>query len=365
MKINILLPYKEKFDINKASSVSITIKNNLFHSRYLEDIKIFGQEVDKPIFKKNFVGMKYSFLSFKSKNIYLAKEMLKIIFKCTDKKQLIEIHNRPYLVNYIYNQTNTLPISLFFHTDPKMMKGSKTNKERENILKKCSGVFCVSEYIKQQFLDGLNIDKDKVHLLYNGVNRISKQFPLKKKEVIFVGRLVKEKGADIFVDTIKSLAHLYQDWNFILIGPTNLGKKNKINYYAHEVSQKFTSIGEQAKFYGFKDNEFVQKIMKNASIIIVPSRVEAFGLVIAEAMSNGLAIIASNVGAIPEILKDNGILIENMDHLKLRNYLINLIDNDYKRKKLQKKAWNNFKFSSFESSAKLDDFRDFIFQNHY
>ena len=55
MKINILLPYKEKFDINKASSVSITIKNNLFHSRYLEDIKIFGQEVDKPIFKKIFV----------------------------------------------------------------------------------------------------------------------------------------------------------------------------------------------------------------------------------------------------------------------------------------------------------------------
>ena len=43
MKINILLPYKEKFDENKASSVSITVRNNLLHSNYLNQIKIFGQ----------------------------------------------------------------------------------------------------------------------------------------------------------------------------------------------------------------------------------------------------------------------------------------------------------------------------------
>ena len=364
MKINILLPYKEKFDVDYASSVSITVKNNLFHSRFLEDIKIFGQNVDNPILKNNFVGIKYSILSFKSKNRFLAKEMLRIIFRSNDKKQLIEIHNRPYLVNYIYKKTNSLPLSLFFHTDPKTMKGSRTKKERENILNKCAAIYCVSEYIKQQFLDGINIDKQKVHLLYNGVNRISKQFPVKKKEVIFVGRLVEEKGVDIFVDAIKSIACYYQDWKFILIGPTNLGKKNKTNFYAHKVSQKFISIGDQAKFYGFKDNEFVQNVMKNASIIIIPSRVEAFGLVIAEAMSNGLAIIASNVGAIPEVLKDNGILIENINELKLRNSLIKLIENPNIREKFQRKSWKNFKFSSVNSSKQLDNSREFLFQNH-
>ena len=50
MKINILLPYKEKFDENKASSVSITVKNNLLHSNYLNEIKIFGQNVENPFF---------------------------------------------------------------------------------------------------------------------------------------------------------------------------------------------------------------------------------------------------------------------------------------------------------------------------
>ena len=56
MKINILLPYKEKFDINQASSVSITVKNNLSYTKFLKNIRIYGQEVENPILKKNFVS---------------------------------------------------------------------------------------------------------------------------------------------------------------------------------------------------------------------------------------------------------------------------------------------------------------------
>ena len=81
MKINILLPYKEKFDENKASSVSITVKNNLKHSKFLNDIRIFGQDTDNPLFKKNFKGIKYSLFSLKSKNRYLADQMCNFFFE--------------------------------------------------------------------------------------------------------------------------------------------------------------------------------------------------------------------------------------------------------------------------------------------
>ena len=52
MKINILLPYKEKFDENKAFSVSITVRINLVHSIYLNQLKVFGQQVTSPLLKK-------------------------------------------------------------------------------------------------------------------------------------------------------------------------------------------------------------------------------------------------------------------------------------------------------------------------
>jgi len=360
MKINILLPYKEKFDENKASSVSITVRNNLLHSNYLNQIKIFGQNVETPLFKDNFFGLKYSILSFKSKNKFLAHEMLKIISKDLDKTQLIEIHNRPYLVEEI-TRGNKFPVSLFFHNDPQMMKGSKSIRERENILSKCAAIFCVSEFIKKKFLEGINENLPKVHVLYNGVERKLKKFPKKKKEVLFVGRLVPEKGVELYVDVIEKIANNFPDWQFDLIGSFRLGDDTNKGSFGSEVIAKFKKIGNQTRFHGFKNQDFVQEKMKSASIIVIPSTwEEPYGLVAAEAMSNGTAIIASDIGGIPEIVKENGILVKNITRLKLKNELVKLMSNSDKTKTLQKLSWKNFEHSSKISSKKLDSYREKI-----
>ncbi len=360
MKINILLPYKEKFDKNKASSVSITVRNNLLYSNYLNQIKIFGQNVKNPFFKDNFVGLKYSILSLKSKNKFLANEMLKIITKDSNKNQLIEIHNRPYLVDKI-TKGNKFPISFFFHNNPLSMNGSKSIKDRENILHKCAAVFCVSEFIKKKFLEGIKGNFEKIHVLHNGVERKLTRFPKKKKEVLFVGRLVPEKGVHLFVDAVKAIAHKYPEWSFHLIGSSKLGDNKNRNFYADEIIKKFSYIGPQAQFYGFKNQEFVEEKMKTASIVVIPSIwEEPFGLVAAEAMSNGSCIIASKVGGIPEIIRDNGILIDNINIKKLILKLDDLITDDRIRKNYQRMAWKNFQLSSKISSQKLDHFRQII-----
>ena len=365
MKINILLPYKEKFDKNKASSVSITVRNNLLHSNYLNQIKIFGQNVETPIFKDNFVGLKYSILSLKSKNKFLAHEMLKIINKDLDKKQLIELHNRPYLVEEITRGTK-FPVSLFFHNDPQKMKGSKSIKERENILSKCAAIFCVSEFIKKKFLEGIKENFQKVHLLYNGVEKKLKKFPTKRKEILFVGRLVIEKGVHLYVDAIKGIAPNYPEWNFGLIGSFKLGDNKNRNLYSDKIIKKMKAIGPQAQFYGFKNQEFVEEKMKSASIIVIPSIwEEPFGLVAAEAMNNGACIIASKVGGIPEIIKDNGILINNINLKKLSSKIDFLIRDNKLRKIYQRKAWKNFELSSENTSKKLDHFRQLIGLNYF
>ena len=365
MKINILLPYKEKFDKNKASSVSITIKNNLFYSNYLKQIRVFGQDVENPLYKDNFVGLKYSIFSFKGKNEFLAHEMFKIINKETDKNQLLEIHNRPYLIDQI-TKGKKIPISLFFHNDPQEMKGSKSIKERENILEKCAAVFCVSEFIKKKFLHGISKNSQKVHVLYNGVERKLKRFPAKKKEILFVGRLVQEKGVHLYVDAIKTIAVKYPDWSFGLIGSFRLGEDTNKNLYSRKIIKKMRAIGSKAQFYGFKDQEFVDKKMKSAAIVVIPSIwEEPFGLVAAEAMSNGACIIASKVGGISEIIKDNGILIDSLNLKKLSSTIDNLIIDHKIRKSYQKKAWKNFKLTAEASSKKLDSFRKMIISNYF
>ena len=106
--------------------------------------------------------------------------------------------------------------------------------------------------------------------------------------------------------------------------------------------------------------------MKTASIIVIPSIwQEPFGLVAAEAMSNGACIIASKVGGITEIIGNNGILIENIDHLKLKQTLIHLLNNKKLIEDYQKKSWKNFMLSSEISSKKLDNFRKIISKEYF
>ena len=149
MFINILLPHKEKYSTNKASSVSLTVANNLEFSKYKNLIRIFGHNVDKPMHKKNFIGIENSWNFLKSKNQNLSDKMCEFINKENKKFQIIEIHNRPYLVNSIYlNLENNNRLSLFLHNDPLEMKGSKTVEDRSNLLSKLEKIYCVSNYIK-------------------------------------------------------------------------------------------------------------------------------------------------------------------------------------------------------------------------
>ena len=108
-----------------------------------------------------------------------------------------------------------------------------------------------------------------------------------------------------------------------------------------------------------------KKKMKTASIVVIPSTwEEPFGLVAAEAMSNGACVIASNVGGIPEIIKNCGILIEKINHNKLYKQITHLIENDKLRLYYQKSI-KNFRFSSKDSSKKLDELRKIIFENNF
>ena len=223
MQINILLPHKEKFTKENAASVSITVKNNFQYSNFKTKIKIFGQFVEKPMLEKNFCGIKNPDSFFVSKNKNLAVQMCKIIGKQKSSNQLIEVHNRPYLVNIINKKLDQKIITLFLHNDPLEMRGSKTIKDRENLLLLSSKIYCVSKYIKKRFLEGITHDREKVVVLYNGIIPFCNKMPKKEKTVIFVGRVVKEKGIHLYVEAIKNISDKFNDWKFKIIGSSTLG----------------------------------------------------------------------------------------------------------------------------------------------
>lgn len=362
MKINILLPYKEKFTKNEASSVSITVSNNLEYSKYQSSVSIFGQFVEKPMFKKNFNGIKKPLNFFKKKNLHIALEMCKKINNENDENTIIEIHNRPYLINKIKSKLKKSHIlTHFFHNDPLQMKGSKSITERKNLLLNLDKIYCVSEYIKRRFLTGISKNHAKVVVLYNGVKRKHRVFPKKKKLVIFVGRIVEEKGVHLFANAIKEIYNLFEKWEFKIIGSPRLGI-NTFDNYSKKIKNDFERLGKRAKMSGFIDSTNLNQIVSKSSIIVIPSTwQEPFGLVAAEAMSHGTAIIASNVGGLPEIIKKHGILINKINAEKISNKLKELMNNESLLKSYQKKSWHNFILNSKRVSFILDKHRKELF----
>ncbi len=362
MFINILLPYKEKFSINKASSVSLTVANNLEFSKYKKKIRIFGHNVENPMYRDNFIGLHNSWNFLKSKNQNLAHKMCKFINRENERYQIIEIHNRPHLVDSIHlNLKNENRLSLFLHNDPLEMKGSKTIKDRKNLLSKLDKVYCVSEFIKKKFLIGVVDHLNKVVVLHNGVIRKQKKMPKKQKQIIYVGRVVKEKGVDLFVDAIKEIYEDFKDWNFKIIGSPKLGI-NKLDEFSIKIKKDFESLGERAKMIGFINSRKLNKIMSETSVIVIPSVWnEPFGLVAAEAMSSGVALISSNTGGLPEIIRNNGILINKINSKKIVTQLKKVILDTSLLNELQKKSWKNFSFDSKKISSDLDDYRKKLF----
>ena len=364
MKISILLPYKEKFSKSLASSVSITIKNNIKYSIYKDNIRVFGRFVDDPIFDKNFFGIKNSINFLKSKNKFIGEQMCRILNEENNKNNLIEIHNRPYLVSLVNSKLKNKTITLFLHNNPLEMKGSKSIEDRINLLNKVEKVYCVSNFIKNKFLSGINHNHTKVTVLYNGIERVLNKFPRKKKEVVFVGRIVEEKGVHLYSDAIKEISNVFKEWRFKIVGSKNLGDNTKSSDYSETVLREFLNISKKTEVTGFLSHDDVQQIMIKASIIVIPSIwEEPFGLVAAEAMSNGMAIISSDKGGLKEVVKKNGIILKSLSSIEIAKELRKLLVDSKLRISYQRKAWENFKFSSKDISRILDSERNKILSN--
>ena len=361
MKIDIILPYKEIFSPENASAVSLTIRNSAEFSEFKKEIEVYGQYTEHSFKDIKFTGIKVNRLLHFGNNRSIIFSYINIINKNTKIKRIVEMHNRPYLFHTMFKQKIRHPITLHFHNDPREMKGSKSIKERLFIANHAASVYFVSEYIKNCFLEGLKKNYKNLFVLPNGIQRRILQKPKKKKQVLFIGRLVPEKGCHLFVNAIKDIVLEFPDWEFKIIGTPKAGQKQLKLDYAKDLIAKFTSLGNNVEYLGYIPNNEVEKMLYEASILVVPSIwQEPFALTALEGISNGVAVIASRVGGMVEMLENIGLLISEIDTIKLKESIKSLLLNPVLLNEYQNKSWNNYKYNQTDIVRKQDAFRKAI-----
>ena len=189
IKIATILPYKENYTFGKASAASLWVAEFYRRSKYKKDNHIFGYTTYKDYLTKNYINIDLT--NIKSKLKSSTREYTnKLIKKIKNSNyNIVEVHNRPLILEELVKKLNTRFI-MYFHNDPLSMNGSKTIKERLNIISNVEKIIFVSEWTQRRFF--IDIDdklKTKTEIVYPSVN-IKKKIS-KKKKLYYVYRKTK------------------------------------------------------------------------------------------------------------------------------------------------------------------------------
>tara|TARA_B100000959_G_scaffold286421_1_gene364976 strand:- start:693 stop:2828 length:2136 start_codon:yes stop_codon:yes gene_type:complete len=344
--IAILLPYKDQFIKNNAGSASIWIKDFSKISKFKKLTTVFGYTANtNKIFDDfRYVNLKFSNFGIQSKNLQYVNKFIEVLKK--KKFSLIEIHNRPSYILHIEKYLPDNKYILIIHNNPQTLRGAVTAKERKRLLKLCSKITFVSNWVKEKFFEGLDIkNHEKCQIIYPAINKVLK-FPKKEKIVTFVGKLNHSKGYDTFGRAIVKILKKYRDWKSIVIGD--------------EPREKYNFKHERLIHLGWITHDETLNIYKKSSISVVPSHwEEPFGRTSLEAASRGCATILSRRGGLPETIP-HGVYLNRITQNEIYKKIKQLILNKKFREDLQRKSLTHVFHDIKKNTKVLDSAREEI-----
>ena len=169
-------------------------------------------------------------------------------------------------------------------------------------------VITVSKALKEEVKWIYNAPDNKVDVIYNGINyrnydgwidpgAVRKSYGVGPMDpmVLFVGRMVVQKGPDLLVASIPNILKYYPNAKFVFVGAG--GMKSSVEHMAHSMG-----VGHATRFLGQHGGWRLVDLYKAADCVCVPSRNEPFGIVILEAWAAGKPVVASMNGGPSEIV---------------------------------------------------------------
>ena len=222
----------------------------------------------------------------------------------------------------------------------KASKGNRVINKIENVLVNYDHkIICVSQHIKQ-YMKKLGTQENKLKVIYNGISLDCYKKLNKIKNDNFtigtVGRVNAKKGIDTVLKAFKKIIIDYPNAKLNIIGDGPL-KEKYIKLSAD------LGISRSVIFQGYLQPNEVMLEMSKWDLFILASKAEGFGMVLIEAGALGIPIIATRVGAIPEIIKDdyNGYLVDVDNIDQIYNKSLHLINSKNDRERLSKNGFEN------------------------
>jgi glycosyltransferase involved in cell wall biosynthesis len=201
-------------------------------------------------------------------------------------------------------------------------------------------IVTVSRYSAQKIVQLYDVDEKKIRIVPNGVDpqrfkptqdceRLKGMIGGNSKDlVLFVGNLIPRKGLHYLIEAAKHVIKEHEETKFVVVGEGPL-KSNLISYSKEQgVSDKFAFLGDIPE-------AMLHRLYNCADVFASPSIQEGQGISLLEAQATAKPVVAFNVSAINEVVKnkETGLLVKP-DSYELANALLRLLSNKPLREKM-------------------------------
>lgn len=195
----------------------------------------------------------------------------------------------------------------------KMRNPSVLIDHKRKAVNNADHIICISEHTKKDLIDILDVNENKISVVYHGVDKVipskaigSASVPIDFPYILYVGQRDGYKNFNSVVQAFSSSKRLHSNFKLIAFGGGSF-TSCEINH--------FENLGLNASnlYHVEGDDDLLSSLYSKASVFVYPSIYEGFGLPPLEAMAHGCTVVASNTSCIPEILKDAAIYIEPLN----------------------------------------------------
>ena len=191
-----------------------------------------------------------------------------------------------------------------------------------------AAIFTMSNWLAESFVKDFGMPREKVHAVYAGINMPE---PLTKSpgtyqapNIVFVGKDFPRKGGEVLLSAFAKVRRQIRDATLTLVGPQLENPPEGV------VCAGFVS---KATPEGIRK---VSEMYRAASLFVLPSLYEPFGIAFCEAMAHGLPCIGTRICAMPEIIDEGqtGILVPPRDAEALAAAMLNLLTDERAREQM-------------------------------
>jgi glycosyltransferase involved in cell wall biosynthesis len=346
-EVHCLLHPKERFTASKAGAFSLNVLQSSLCSEHLARLTVFGVAVTHP-----FEGVRFRTVTAKT-NIGFALAYARLVRH--DPPAIIECFNRPQIASLLARGfAGQSKVTVYFGNDPQGMRGTRTVASRQHLLSRLSRIYCVSDFIRQRFLDGVSDPEGKCVVLYTG---ISPPPPVPKEPlVVFAGRMMPEKGVLPLVAALAEVLPRYPTWKAVIIGANWFDADAEPSPYERAVmaaAKRCPAI----RLTGFLPNAEAMRYYQRAAVAAVPSDWDdPFPRSALEALAAGCALICSTRGGLLEI-GTRAHFVQRVDDQSLKNALTTVLGDDAYRAELQRRAATDLPFTLQRSVHEWDQHR--------